>query len=72
MHVCRCVYADVCAQETNFMLYFLLLLLFIYRYFTLSEVSPASGLVERPCNPSLRFHMHTHRQPTDLAEVSRW
>ena len=57
--------ADVHVLENNFLS---LCLILFYRYFTLWEVSPASGLVDSP----LRFHMRTHRWPADLAEASHW
>ena len=62
--------ADVCVLENYFISLCLILILYIFH--TLWEVSPASGLVESPCDPFLRFHMRTHRRPADLAEASQW
>ena len=65
--MCTCMFADVHVDADVRVLenYFV-------RYFTLWEVSPASGLAESPCDPFLRFHMRTHHRPADLAEASHW
>ena len=67
---CRCLNANVCVLKANFISFMLDCSICIFiRYFTLLEVSPASRLVESPCDPFLRFHMHTHHRPAGLAEA---
>ena len=58
--------------EINFTSFMLDLYFLLYRYFTLWEFLPASGLVESRCDPLLWFHMRTHCRPADLVEASCW